>query len=568
MKDPVAGARGVPGAVVAAALATAVGVLPGLVGLSYQVVPIGALYSLGWPAFGIAAALLLDSAPGSRLGRALAAFAVLPAVVAGAAVVAGGGQAAWSRIDRWWEWLGITPVVAAVAVVGWGVGVAFDRMSRRRLLWLVVWSGALAGSILAASAGAGPRTAAAVTSLGLCGMAVLAYQLVTFRDLRPVDEPLVDGAVAVAVLLFGAGMGSLVRIGALRAGVPAPDVSGVFAAVVSAALVLPAGLWLRRLFLARRYGPGALPAADVEQITAGIHAGTGVRELLGKAAAMVAAASGHPKVSIVLGPDVPGLPAHWVLYPLAVGGDRVGTVFLEPRHREGPEPRQERVVRHLLPTVSLVAKAVSLAVEADLVRQDLARERDAERTRILGDLHDGLGPVLVGMSMRVSAELRQRPTPTLEALASELAVCRADLRSIVSGLTPPVLDDGDLAAALRRLVDSFAGQGPAVTLQCVLDDSLSPEVTVAIYRSVAEGITNALRHARAHRVRVSVRTTPGGTVLAEVGDDGAGGPIAPGVGLSSLRRRAEELGGTLRIAAGPEPGTRLHLELPVRPAAA
>ncbi|WP_433305858.1 ATP-binding protein [Actinoplanes sp. CA-030573] len=86
-------------------------------------------------------------------------------------------------------------------------------------------------------------------------------------------------------------------------------------------------------------------------------------------------------------------------------------------------------------------------------------------------------------------------------------------------------------------------------------------MAVAVYRSVAEGVTNALRHARAERVTVSVRGLAGGGVVAEVGDDGEGGPIAYGVGLSSLRRRAEELGGVLDVTAGGT-GTRLRLELP------
>jgi signal transduction histidine kinase len=212
--------------------------------------------------------------------------------------------------------------------------------------------------------------------------------------------------------------------------------------------------------------------------------------------------------------------------------------------------------------VSLVAKAVSLAVEADHARQDVARERAAERARILGDLHDGLGPMLVGMSMRVRAELRNRPTPLLQALAHELADCRGDLRRIVSGLAPSVLDDGDLVTALQRLVGSFSGQGPAVTIDSGLDGTLSPEIAVAVYRSIAEGVTNALRHARANQVSVTVRSTPAGRILVNVRDDGTGGPITAGVGLSSLRRRAEELGGTLHVAASHGSGTRLRLELP------
>lgn len=551
-------------AVVGAALATAAGVTPAVVGSDGDVLPTGAVYGLGWPAFGVAAALLLDRDPGARLGRAFAAFGALPAVVAVVSVVVGGQRSGWARVERGWELLGIAPIIAAFAVIAWSVETSSARMPLRRLIWLVAAAAVLVSSVLAASIGAGPRAAAAVTTLGLWGMAGLSYRLATIRELRPIDEPLVDAAVAVAALLFGAGVGTVVRIGGLRAGIPGPDVSGAFAAIVSAALVIPGGLWLRRLFLERRYGPGSLSAADVEQITADLHTQTDVRQLLGKAAAMVATASGHPQVSLVLGPDQPEPPPHWVLYPLVVGGDRVGTLFLEPRHREGPEPRQERIVRQLLPTVSLVAKAVSLAVEADHARQDVTRERDAERARILGDLHDGLGPMLVGMSMRVRAELRHRPTPLLQALAGDLADCRGDLRRIVSGLTPSVLDDGDLAAALGRLIASFAGQGPTVTIDIGLDEHVPKVVAVAVYRSVAEGLTNALRHAGAGRVSVDVRTTSAGRVLVSVTDDGAGGPIAPGVGLSSLRRRAEELGGSLSVAADQGAGTRLQVELPTR----
>jgi signal transduction histidine kinase len=210
-----------------------------------------------------------------------------------------------------------------------------------------------------------------------------------------------------------------------------------------------------------------------------------------------------------------------------------------------------------------MAKAVGLAVEADHARRDVARERDAERARILGDLHDGLGPALAGMSLRVRAELRRGPSPLLEALAGELAECRGDLRRIVSGLTPSVLADGDLTAALGALVGSFDGNGPAVSLNVSLDGGVPAEEAVAVYRSVAEGVTNALRHARAERVTVTVHGISGGGILAEVCDDGAGGPIVWGVGLSSLRRRAEELGGILDVTAD-RAGTRLRLELPAR----
>lgn len=550
---------GLSRAVVVAALATAAGVTPGLLGLIADTVPTAAVYALGWPAFGIAAALLLDRDPRSRLGRWSAVLAALPAVVAVVAV-AGPGPDDWAAIEHLWVRLGIAPVLAGLAVLAWGVDHAADRMARRRLVWFVVAAAVLVGAIVAAALTAGPRGNAVVSALGLSATAAVVYRLATVTELRPLDEPLIDAGIAVATIAAGAAVGTVVRVAATRAGLPAPDVSGAFTAVVTAGIVLPAALWLRRSFLQRRYGRGTLTAADVAEITSDLHTLTDARELVGKAAAMVGTASGHRQVGIVLGADEPDRPAHWELYPLVVGGDRVGTVLLEPGHPEGSEPRQRRIVAQLLPTVALVAKAVSLAVEADHARRDVARQREIERARILGDLHDGLGPVLAGMGMRVRAELRREPSPVLEALADDLATCRTDLRRIVSGLTPSGLADGDLATALKRLVGSFGGHGPAVALEVGLDGDLPPEVAVAVYRSVAEGITNALRHAHARTVTVSVRTGIDG-VSVDVADDGIGGPIVWGVGLSSLRRRAHELGGALDVAAA-ETGTRLRLVLP------
>src|SRR5215203_3689266 len=102
---------------------------------------------------------------------------------------------------------------------------------------------------------------------------------------------------------------------------------------------------------------------------------------------MVAAASGHAQVTLLLGEDGPDVPPGWVDHPLLVGGDRVGTLLLQSDDPQGPEPRPRRMVEQLLPTVALICRAVGLALEAEHARQDVVRERDAERTRILGDLH-------------------------------------------------------------------------------------------------------------------------------------------------------------------------------------
>ena len=133
----------------------------------------------------------------------------------------------------------------------------------------------------------------------------------------------------------------------------------------------------------------------------------------------------------------------------------------------------------------------------------------------------------------------------------------------MSGLTPSALANGDLEGALGGLVASFRGQhdGPSLSLSTSLGGSLDREVQVAVYRCVAEGVTNALRHASATSIAVTVARNAG-CVSVDVVDDGVGGQVVPGVGLSSLAARAETGGGRLVVLPKHPKGTRLHLELP------
>jgi signal transduction histidine kinase len=565
VSSTVASARGASRGVVVAAVAVAVGALPALLGFAESRIPAAALYGAGWPAFGLVAALLLDRGTNHRLGRVLTALALVPTVVV-AISASGGERPVWPRVEDLWQRVDLLLVLGALVAIATAMGYAPDRNSRRRLCWLLVWSGVVVAAVSLTRSMSGPGTTALVITLGLWGIAGLVVRLALAADLRPLDEPVVDVVAAVFTVAIGAGAGLLVRVAADRAEVPRPDVFAAFAAVIATALAWPAATWARRWWLERRYGAGTLTPGDVAAITADLQQMTDPRVLLDKAADMVAASSGHRRVELVLGADSPACSPDWAARPLVIGGEPVGTLLLKPDDSEGPEPLQARIVDQLLPTVALVCRAVGLAVEAEDARQGLARERDSERARILGDLHDGLGPVLAGMSMRVQAELRERPTRLLRALATDLASSRGDLRRLVSGLTPSALHDADLAGALNRLVATFEGDGRRVSLELALDEQMHTDVAVAVYRSVAEGITNALRHGRATHVAVRV-STAGTRVCVEVHDDGVGGPIAPGVGLTSLRRRVEQLGGSLVVGPGPGTGVLLHLELPATGAA-
>ncbi len=564
------GRPGFPTAVVGAALATGIGMIPVIAGINANHLPAAATASAGWIGLGLAGAILVDRPATRRVGSIFAACALVPAAIGGIAVLED-GRHPWVRFERLWVELGWLIVAAALVVIAWTVDRARDRMSRRRLVWLVVWAAVLFGCVVAGRLAVNEDRAALAMMLGLWAFAAAATRVLLARELRPIVEPLVDVALVVGAVAISAALGQIVLAVGKWSGLPSPQASAAFVAVAAAALLWPLGIWLRRTYLERRYGRGTLTPADVAAITAGLHREADPRDLLVKAATMVAAASGHRGVSIVLGVDEPDdLGGLLLNHALVIGGDRVGTLSIRLEHPEGPEPRQSRMVARLLPTVSLVARAVGLAIEADHARQDVARERDLERSRILGDLHDGVGPVLAGLSMRVQAELRRAPTPLLEALAKELADCRGDLRRIVSGLTPSALHDGDLTGALTRLVESFASEGRSVSLRTGMapGSTLTPEVTVAVYRCVAEGITNALRHGNPSQVTVDVRTGVTGRIEVEVCDDGTGGAVVPGVGLTSLLRRAEQLGGRLRVEPAQPSGVRLHVELPVTGVAA
>jgi len=559
--EPAKEARGaIPAGVILAAVAAGVGFMPGVGAFDEPVEP-GELMALGWPGFGAVAALMLDRDPGSRLGRVLAGTAVVPMIVIVTAALVPLEGGVETRVGTVWRTMGIVPLLATIAVIGWALGVAPDRLSRRRMTWFGVWAGVVVAAVVVSYQVSSQMGAAATMMIGLWALICSLTLLCTARELRPIDEPLLDAAAAVGVLAVAATAGLLMRWAGRHGHIPSPDVTGGLVAAIAGAFAVPGAWWARNRYLERRYGTGELSSVGLAALTTGLSAEGDPRHLLTQAAAMVAAASGHLGATITLGDDEPDVPEHWVIHPLVVGDDRVGTLALDPLHKEGSEPRQRRIVAQLLPTVSLATRAVVLAVGAEHSRQDLVRERDAERARILADLHDGLGPVLAGLRMRLQARLRAEPSEWLEEAVDDLAGIRDELRLLVQGLTPAVLDDGDLTGALTGLVDSFRAGGAVVTLDFSLDVLPHHEAAVAIYRFVAEGITNAIRHACATGIAVRVGDGSIG-IEVSVADDGCGGVFAPGVGLTSLRKRADGLGGSLSIERAEPKGTLLKMALP------
>lgn len=236
------------------------------------------------------------------------------------------------------------------------------------------------------------------------------------------------------------------------------------------------------------------------------------------------------------------------------------------RLREADHGLLEDVARQLGGVVH--AAGLLVAVRDSQHRLVLAREE--ERRRIRRDLHDGLGPTLAGLTLQVDTLRNRLATPGSD-LDEELLRMRSavqsgvvDVRRIVEGLRPPALDELGLTGALEQLVDRVCDGGINLELDVGTLPPIPAAVEVAVYRVVAEALTNLVRHSGAVHATCRVAVQHNGLVV-DVSDDGNGLalPRDGGVGLASMRERAEEISGTMTLDSAPGRGTRLHLWLPL-----
>ena len=266
--------------------------------------------------------------------------------------------------------------------------------------------------------------------------------------------------------------------------------------------------------------------------------------------------------------------------PLSYGGESVGRLVLGRRAGEsGVAAADRRVLGDLVRPLGAAVHAASLAEEATLLSHDLQRSRERlvstreeERRRLRRDLHDGLGPQLASLTMQAEAArelIGPQPERATEVLGDLVRLAQdavADVRRVVDALRPPALDALGLVGALRAAVTLQEAGGMRVDLAAA--EPLPPlpaAVEVAAYRLVTEAVTNAARHSGGSTCRVRLEPVAG-ALEVEVTDDGCGVSEAAdgGVGLGSMRERAEELGGSFSLGAAPSGGTRVLARLPFR----
>ncbi|HEY6409603.1 MAG TPA: sensor histidine kinase [Ktedonobacteraceae bacterium] len=267
-----------------------------------------------------------------------------------------------------------------------------------------------------------------------------------------------------------------------------------------------------------------------------------------------------------------GIPGDDLLrLPLMHHTETVGELLLAPRAPgEAFTAADDRLLADLTHQAGAAVHAVHLTADVQRSRERLVTAREEERRRLRRDLHDGLGPMLASLTIKldVARHLLTEDIPGANALLIDLKAqtqdAIADIRRLVYALRPPTLDELGLVSALREHASHYQHAGFQVLVEA--PEPLPPfsaALEVALYRIAQEAFTNVVRHAHAEACTIEISCTD--VVCLAVCDDGCGIPETHqvGVGLTSMRERAAELGGTCDIQPGKAGGTCVFARFPL-----
>ena len=224
-------------------------------------------------------------------------------------------------------------------------------------------------------------------------------------------------------------------------------------------------------------------------------------------------------------------------------------------------------------------KLRQLQAERGSLLEQTVHATEQERKRVAAELHDGpvqhltaLDLKLEGLRGQLGSRDASAAAELLDRLQDRLRAEVKELRRMMAGLRPPMLDERGLPAALQEHLGGLdRGADLTWSLQADLAGRLDPSHEVILYRVAQEAITNVLKHANAHQARISLRESAGRVVL-EVGDDGIG--FDPSIqaasrlnghfGLLGMRERVELAGGEWTVVTRPGEGTLVKADLPTR----
>ncbi|HXU30635.1 MAG TPA: GAF domain-containing sensor histidine kinase [Thermoanaerobaculia bacterium] len=278
----------------------------------------------------------------------------------------------------------------------------------------------------------------------------------------------------------------------------------------------------------------------------------------------------HPR-SVGFPPNHPPM-SSLLAVPITCRGPFRGNLYLaESRSSEGfTEEDETALVRF--------AEAAAVAIEIAHLHERLRSLAVAEeRLHLAHEMHDGMAQILAYVNTKalaVDEYLKQGKTAEAKTQIGQLSVAArevyADVREGILGLRVGIGEPGTFAETLRRYVDHWRDQNEIeATVEIDPEITLAPPVELQVVRIVQEALANVRKHSRAHRVRISIESADG-LVRVTVADDGVGfDPSAlgrsafPRFGLSTMRERAQSVGGILRVDTTPGEGSQVVAELPI-----
>jgi len=339
-------------------------------------------------------------------------------------------------------------------------------------------------------------------------------------------------------------------------------VGGLLAVGVVAVAVHPAYSFLRWRIERWVYGLRSDPRAAIRLLADRAEAA----DATGLIAAVTEAVAAALSVDRVRVETSPGEPDAALRVPMVHRGERVGDLAIEvPAGREFAESDLD-LVEDLARYAAILVRSQQLNDELRESRSLIVASREEERRRLRRELHDGVGPALAAVVLKLNATQSRTDADERNALITEtrheVKAAIAEVRRLVDDLRPPAIDEVGLLDAIRQRAAALSG---AVAFEVTGPDALPPlaaAVEVAAFRIASEAMTNVVRHSGATRCRVAV--TVDGAFELTITDNGHGiqGTTTHGVGWTSMRERAAELGGSCTISSRPEGGLVVRAVLP------
>ena len=397
-----------------------------------------------------------------------------------------------------------------------------------------------------------------------------------------ISRTLVYGALSVAVT---AGYLSIVGVFGVLVGGQHERVAPLIAATVIAVLFGPLRSWLQVRVRRVVYGLRAEPYTALSELGRQLATSTREDDVPTRLVSTIRRSMRAPYVAVAVGDETgfpvtaeSGIPTlQRLTLPLMHRGEQVGTLLVGYDERHPLSSADRSLLADLcsqaggaIHGLQLTASLRRGAAQLQVAREQLVISREESRRRLRRDLHDGLAPTLAaaGLIAETAAALAEHDPAKSGRLLAELQdtlqAAVSDIRAIVDDLRPPALDELGLVQALRERASDLA---QAVTVEVRGPETLPPlpaAVEVAAFRICQEALMNVLKHSGARKARVTIGIGDGLDLAIEDDGSGLGHQMPGGVGLTSMRERAAELGGRCAVDEPSAGGTRVSVWLPLR----